>query len=52
MTIGTMQDLLHLEENIEKKINKINTIFLKEIGGRLLVLLENFNELGFVEVVL
>jgi hypothetical protein len=47
-----MQDLLHVEEKIEKKFNKINTKSFKEIGGRLLVLLENLNELGLVEVVL
>jgi hypothetical protein len=52
MIIGTMEDLLHVEEKFEKKINKINTKSFREIGDRLLVLLENFNELGLVEVVL
>jgi hypothetical protein len=52
MTIGTMQDLLHVEEKFEKQIDKINTKSFREIGGKLLVLLENLNELGLVEVVL
>jgi len=47
-----MQDLLHVEEKFEKQINKINMQSFKKIGGRLLVLLENLNELGLVEVVL
>jgi hypothetical protein len=47
-----MENLLHVEEKIEKKINKINTKSFSEIGGRLLVLLENLNELGLVKVIL
>jgi len=47
-----MQDLLHVEEKSEKKINKINTKSFREIGGKLLVLLENLNELGLVKVIL
>ncbi len=47
-----MENLLHVEEKIEKKINKINTKSFREIGGRLLVLLENLNELGLVKVIL
>jgi len=50
--IGTMEDLLHIDEKFEKKINKINTKSFREIGGKLLVLLENLNELDLVEVVL
>ncbi len=33
MIIGTMQDLSHVEENFEKKFNKINTKSFREIGG-------------------
>jgi U3 small nucleolar RNA-associated protein 14 len=47
-----MQDLLHVEEKSEKKINKIKTKSFREIGGKLLVLLENLNELGLVKVIL
>jgi hypothetical protein len=46
-----MQDLLHLEDNFENKFNKINTKSFREIGGRLLVLLENLNELSLIKVV-
>jgi hypothetical protein len=52
MTIGTMQDLLHVEEIFEKKINKINIKCFRGIGGGLFILLENLNELGLMEVVL
>jgi len=53
MIKGTMQDLLHVEEKFEKKkSNKINTKSFMEIGGGLLVLLENLNELSLIEVVL
>jgi hypothetical protein len=52
MTIDTMQDLLHVEENFEKEINKINIKIFREIEGGLLVLLGNLNELGLIEVVL
>jgi hypothetical protein len=45
--IGTMENLLHVEEKIEKKIN---TKSFREIGGRLLVLLENLNELSLIKV--
>jgi hypothetical protein len=37
---------------LTKKFNKINTKSFREIGDRLLVLLENLNELDLVEVVL
>ncbi len=47
-----MENLLHVEKKIEKKINKINTKSFREIGGKLLVLLENLNELGLVKVIL
>jgi hypothetical protein len=43
---------LHVEDLFEKKINKINTKSFREIGGKLLVLLENLNELGLVKVIL
>jgi hypothetical protein len=43
---------LHVEDLSEKKINKINTKSFREIGGKLLVLFENLNELGLVKVIL
>ncbi len=52
MIIDTMQDLLHVEENVKFFKNKINTKSFREIGGKLLVLLENLNELSLIKVIL
>jgi hypothetical protein len=50
MTIGTMQDLLHVEENFEKKSTKSTLKVLGKLRVGFLVLLENLNGLGLVEV--